>query len=107
MARSSSTKAWKTIAHSVFGVVVLGALNYAGYRLHLNLAAAGFVTLIAIVLLSILGNLISATVLSVVAVAWLDYFFAPPIHSLRVSDPLNALALAAFLATTLVITYLM
>jgi two-component system sensor histidine kinase KdpD len=49
--------------------------------------------------------MIAATVYSIVAVACLDYFFAPPLLSLRVSDPLNILALAAFLTTSLGITF--
>jgi len=107
MTDSGSAKLRPIILLAPFGFVVLGALTYAGYRLHLNLATAGFPCLIVVVLLSLYGGLISATILSVVAVAWLDYFFAPPILSLRISDPLNVLALATFLTTTLAITYLM
>jgi two-component system sensor histidine kinase KdpD len=106
MRASRNTRILQSIAHSAFGCLVLGALTYTSYRLHLNLATAGFLCLIVVVLPSFFGNMMSATILSVVAVAWLDYFFAPPILSLRISDPLNVLALATFLTTTLAITYL-
>jgi two-component system, OmpR family, sensor histidine kinase KdpD len=95
----------KIFACSAGGVLVLGALTYTGYLCHLNLATAGFLCLIVLVLLSSFGDMISATVTSVVAVACLDYFFAPPILSLRVADPLNMLALATFLATSLGIAF--
>lgn len=98
---------WRTITHSVFGCFILVGLTYASYRLHSNLATTSLLCLIAVVVLSFSGSLVSAVVLSVAAVADLDYFFAPPILSLRISDPLNILALATFLTTTLTITYLM
>lgn len=97
----------RTIAHSTCGGLLLGALTFAGYHSHLNLAISGFLCLIVLVLLSFFVSLTSATILSVVAVAWLDFFFAPPLLSLQVSDPLNMLALAAFLSSSLAITYLM
>ena len=94
----------RTFAYSAIGNVILAVLAYTGYLCHLNLATAGFLCLIVVVLLSSLGNMILAIAYSIVAVACLDYFFAPPILSLRVSDPLNIVSLAAFLATSLGIT---
>jgi two-component system sensor histidine kinase KdpD len=106
MTKSGSTKIWRIVAHSVLGGFALGALTYTGYLFHLNLATASFLCLIVVVSLSFLGSLLSSAILSIAAVAWLDYFFAPPILSLRVSDPINILALCAFLTSTLTITYL-
>jgi len=95
------------VAHSIFGCLILATLTYACYRFHLNFATTGFASLILIVLLSFAGSLISGTILAIAAVACLDYFFTPPLFSFRISDPLNILALATFLVTTLAITYLM
>ena len=106
MTRNAHIEIWRTIAHSAFGSFILGALAYTSYRLHSNLATTSFLCLIVVVLLSFWGSLISGTILSVASVVALDYFFAPPILSLRISDPLNILALATFLTTTLTITYL-
>lgn len=94
----------RTFAYSTIGNITFAALAYIGYLCHMNLATAGFLCLIVVVLLSSFGNMISAMTHSVVAAACLDYFFAPPILSLRVSDPRNILALSAFLATSLGIT---
>jgi two-component system, OmpR family, sensor histidine kinase KdpD len=107
MTRSLHFKVGRTILHSAFGVLLLGALTFAGYHVHLNLAIAGFLCLIVLVLLSFFASLISAVILSVAAVGLLDFFFAPPILSFQVSDPLNILALAAFLISSLAITSLM
>jgi two-component system sensor histidine kinase KdpD len=107
MGKSRSIRIWHSTAHSALGAFVLVSLTYVCYYFRLNLATAAFLCLAAVVLLSFFGNLMSATVLSVVAVACLDYFFAPPILSLRISDPLNILALTTFLMTTLAVTCLM
>jgi two-component system sensor histidine kinase KdpD len=93
------------IGYSTFGALILGIVTYLGYLCHLNLATAGFLCLVVVVLLSSFGSMISSAIHSIVAVAWFDYFFAPPILSLRVSDPRNILALAVFLTTSLGITF--
>jgi two-component system sensor histidine kinase KdpD len=107
MTKSLPFRVRRTVVHSTCGALLLGSLAFTGYQLHLNLAIAGFLCLIVLVLLSFFASLASAAILSVVAVALLDYFFAPPILSLQVSDPLNMLALAAFLSSSLAITCLM
>jgi two-component system sensor histidine kinase KdpD len=83
------------------GVAVVTLISY---RLHFNYATAGFLYLLVVVVLSIAGNFLSSAMISVLAVGCLDYFFVPPIMSLRVVDSHDALALTAFLLTALVIT---
>jgi signal transduction histidine kinase len=58
------------------------------------------------VLLSLTGGFVASAIVSIVAVGCLAYFFAPPILSFRVDDPLNVVAIVAFLTTSLVITRL-
>jgi two-component system sensor histidine kinase KdpD len=72
--------------------------------LHFNYATAGFLYLLVVVILSIAGNFLSSAITSILAVGCLDYFFVPPIMSLRVVDSHDALALTTFLLTALVIT---
>jgi len=74
------------------------------YRLHFNYATAGFLYLLVVVVLSIAANFLDSAIISILAVGSLDYFFVPPIMSLRVVDSHDALALTAFLLTALVIT---
>ena len=105
MAKSKSIRGLRTVRFSAIGGLVLGIVTYIGYLCHLNLAAAGFLCLIVVVVLSSYGSMISATVHSIVAVACLDYFFTAPFLSLQVADPRNVLALAVFLTTSLAVAF--
>jgi signal transduction histidine kinase len=91
-------------AKSLIGTLAVALLTLVCYQLHWNLATVGFLYLIIVVLLSITGDFFSSAFVSILAVGCLDYFFAPPAFSLWVADPLNVVATAAFLTTSLVIT---
>ena len=58
------------------------------------------------VLQSLTGDFRSSAIVAVVSTACLDLFFTEPLFSLRIDHPLNALALASFVFTSLVITRL-
>ena len=92
--------------NSLFGTLAVASLTFVCYRLHASLATVGFLYLIVIVLLSSSGSLFSSALISILAVGCLDYFFAPPIFSLRIVDPLNVVAIATFFVTSFVITRL-
>jgi PAS domain S-box-containing protein len=74
------------------------------FRLGLNIPTVGFAYLIVIALLSLIGSFTASVVLSLCAVALLNYFFAPPLFSVRVDYPEDVLAIAAFLTTSIVVT---
>ena len=78
----------------------------AGFRLQFNFAAASFCYLLLIVGQSLTGDFVASSVVSLVALGSLDYFFTTPILSFRVGHPINILALCCFLVTALVITRL-
>ncbi len=59
-----------------------------------------------VVLQSLNGDYLSSVTVSVVSFLSLNYFFVPPIFSLRVSDPSDTIALVTFLIAGLVITRL-
>ena len=86
------------------GAVLL--LTLAGYKLRLTTLFVSSLYLIAVTLLSLLGDFIVAAAISVFAFVCLDYFFVLPLYSFRVEDPGNALSLLSFLVTALVITRL-
>ena len=67
-----------------------------------NDTTAGFVYLVAILLIATAGGLIESTVASVAAMLCFNYFFLPPIGTFTVADPRNWVALFAFLATSLI-----
>jgi two-component system, OmpR family, sensor histidine kinase KdpD len=80
--------------------------NYCAFQLHFNLSTAGSIDLLIVVLIALKVGFWEATGSSLVAVGCLAYFFAPPILSLRVSDPENWVALASFELTALIVSRL-
>jgi len=88
------------------GAVVLALVTFAAYQLHLNTAAAGFLYLIAVALNCLDSGFVPAAIVSVLAVACLDYFFVEPILTWTVADPVDVVALASLLVTSLVVTRL-
>lgn len=104
MSRESTSQFWPTATQCFFGGIGVAVVTFVCFRLELNVDTAGFAYLILIALLSLIGTFIGSVILSVAAVACLTYFFAPPLLTLRVDDPRDIVALAAFLTTSIVIT---
>ncbi len=88
------------------GVIAVAVLTATCYWLHLDFATASPLYLLAVVLQSLSGSFFWSAVVSVLAVGCLDYFFVTPLFSFAVTGPLNVIALASFLMTSLVITKL-
>jgi two-component system, OmpR family, sensor histidine kinase KdpD len=80
--------------------------SYCAFRLGFNLATAGFIDLLVIVSTALKCGFWEATGCSLVAVACLDYFFAPPIYSFHVEDPENWVALVTFEVIALLVSRL-
>ena len=76
------------------------------YALRLDLTVTAFLYLIVVVLQSLIGDFVSSAFVSIIADLCLNFFFAPPLFSFRVSDSSDFWALIAFLITGLVITRL-
>jgi len=88
------------------GQLVFGLVTAICYALRLDLTVTGFLYLIVVVLQSLIGDFVSSAVVSIIADLCLNFFFAPPLFSFRVSDSSDFWALIAFLITGLVITRL-
>jgi two-component system sensor histidine kinase KdpD len=86
------------------GAILIAAVTAICYRAGLNSAGTALVFLIAVVLQSLDCSLLESAIVSVLAVASLDYFFIEPIFSFTVTDPLDIVTLASLLVTSLVIT---
>jgi len=97
---------WRTGAQFLLASTALALLTFVCFRLRFNLAATALLYLMIVVLLSLKGNLLSSTAVSLIAVGCLAYYFAPPIFSFRVDDPFNLLAIITFFLTSTVITTL-
>ncbi|MGA2848446.1 MAG: DUF4118 domain-containing protein [Terracidiphilus sp.] len=82
---------------------ILGALTYFGFVLGADLATISFVYLLLVVSTALFCGFWYASLISLLAVACLDYFFVQPIFRFAISDPHNWVALVAFQTTALVI----
>jgi len=95
---------WRSVAQGFFGGIALAFVTMACFSLGVDLATTAFAYLIVIVLLSLMGSFYVSAILSIIAVAALNYFFAPPIFTFRVDQPQDAVVVIAFLLTSLIVT---
>ena len=93
-------------ARVLIGSLAATLLTLACYRLHADFASVIPLYVLLVVLQALTGDFRSCVIVAVISTACLDLFFTEPLFSLRIDHPLNALALAAFVITSLVITRL-
>ena len=91
-------------AQLLLGIAGLAMITFVCFRSGFGLARTGFAYVILIALVSLLGSFSISVVLSIVAAACLNYFFAPPLFELRIDAVDDIERIAAFLATSLVVT---
>ncbi len=107
MQRVENHRFWRSSVRAIPGALLVGLVTFICYGLGLNSTTTGFLYLIVVLLQSLIGDFISAAAVSILADLCLNFFFVPPIFSLRVSDSSDTWALISFLITGLVITRLM
>ena len=88
------------------GLLALALVTLALLPLHADLAPSAFAYLVVIVLLALFGSFPASALLSIAAVAALNYFFTPPVFEFRVDAAQDAVLLAAFFLTSVVVTQL-
>jgi signal transduction histidine kinase len=88
----------------LIGTSAVALLTLVCYRLHLNFPTVSLLYLIVVVLLSVRANFFSSALVSIVSVACLNYFFAPPIFSFRLANLFDVVAITVFLTTSMIIT---
>jgi len=89
------------VALGGLGVAVITAICFP---LHVDLAIPAFLYLLLVVLQSSVAGFAVSALVSLIAVACLDYFFVPPVLAWDINRPLDGMALLAYVATSLVIT---
>lgn len=90
---------------SALGVVA--AITFVLHRvITVNATTAGFLFLVAVLLVATKAGLWEAVIASVAAMFAFNLFFLPPIGTLTIADPQNWVALFAFLATSLTASHL-
>ena len=93
-------------AQLLLGIAGLALVTFVCCRLEFGLARTGFAYVILIALVSLLGSYSASVVLSIVAAACLNFFFAPPLFEFRIDVPEDIERIAVFLTTSLVVTAL-
>jgi C4-dicarboxylate-specific signal transduction histidine kinase len=100
-------RSWNSAAQFVLGSVAIALLTFVCFRLQVRPGIAALLYLIVVVLMSAADAYVPSVFVSIVAVLCLDYFFIPPLLSWQVGNPLDILALVAFLGISWLITRLM
>jgi two-component system sensor histidine kinase KdpD len=84
----------------------LALITASGFQLRVSLTTISFADLILIFCVALFFGFWQASVVSVLATASLDYFFAPPLFQFTISDPQDWVSLATFEFTALLISRL-
>jgi C4-dicarboxylate-specific signal transduction histidine kinase len=91
----------------LLGSIAVALLTFVCFRLRVGLTIASLLYMTVVVLLAFGDAFVGSVFVSVISVLFLDYYFAPPLFSLRLNDPLDIVALVVFLGTALLITRVM
>jgi PAS domain S-box-containing protein len=106
MRQTKSHRLSQSAAQAFLGTIATALVTVVFYRLHPDAGTAALLYLFVVVVVSLRGSLVASVWVSVLAVACLDYFFTPPLFRLTIGEPLDIVALIAFLTTALVINRL-
>jgi two-component system, OmpR family, sensor histidine kinase KdpD len=86
--------------------LMVAIITWIAYCLHAKAFTAGFVYLLLVLPIAIVWGFIEATVASILAIAFLDFFFTQPLFTLYMSDPQDWVALGTFEAVVLTVSRL-
>ena len=99
-------QSWTLVLRTLEGLAAVALATFLLFYLRLNLAAAGFVYLLIILVLALRNGFWVATAASLLASSCLNYFFAPPLFQFTIDDPQNWIALFTFECTALIVSRL-
>lgn len=105
-ARNRRNRLPAVAAQIALGIVGLVVIALVCVQLGFGLARTGFAYVVLLALVSLLGSFSASVVLSIIAAACLNYFFAPPLFQLSIDIPDDIERIAVFLTTSLVVTAL-
>ena len=93
-------------AQLLLGIAGLALITFVCFQAGFGLARTAFAYVIVVALVSLLGSFSASVVLSILAAACLNYFFAPPLFEFRIDLPEDIERIAVFLTTAVVVTAL-
>jgi two-component system, OmpR family, sensor histidine kinase KdpD len=88
------------------GVLAVDLLTQLGLLVHINLSTSGLLYLLTVVLVALSCGFWQASVVSGAALLCQWYYFVPPAHTWRVTDPGNYVEMFVFACTALVVSRL-
>jgi two-component system, OmpR family, sensor histidine kinase KdpD len=104
--RISDVQALNTPWRYAIGLLAVGLLTVCGLLLHFNLSTVTPLYFLAVVLVALHWGFWPATIVSLAALFFQLYIFAPPEFSFHVTDRQNLVALFVFEASALVVSRL-
>src|SRR5271156_2686638 len=107
MNRNGTNLFWRSAVQCLLASIAMAALTFVCFEFHVNLTIACLLYLTVVVVLSVMDAFVASVFVSIIAVLCLDYYFLPPLFSLELNDPLDIVALVAFLGTALLIARVM
>jgi len=90
------------VARAALAQLIVVLVTFAGMRLGANAATVGFAYLVTILGIAVWTNLTTALISSIIATAFYNFFFLPPVHTFTIADPANWIALASFFVASIV-----
>jgi PAS domain S-box-containing protein len=93
-------------AQLLLGITGLALITFVCFQAEFGLARTGFVYVMLLALVSLLGSFTASIVLSLLAAGCLNYLFAPRLFDLRVDLPEDIERIVLFLTTALIVTAL-
>jgi two-component system sensor histidine kinase KdpD len=106
MRRRNTRHYWQQCWQATVSGLAIAVVTFSCYKLHFNAATVVLLYLLVIVWQSLAGGFALSATVAMIAAVCLDFFFLPPLLSLRIADPLNVLAFLVFVVIALVITHL-
>jgi C4-dicarboxylate-specific signal transduction histidine kinase len=96
---------WRSAGQCLVGSIGVALVTFVCFRLEVRAGIAALLYLAVVVLLAGTDAFVPSVIVSIIAVICLDYFFIPPIFSFGLDNPLDIVALFAFLGTAWLITH--
>ena len=72
---------WRSAAQCLLGGIAVALVTFVCFRLNVSITTAALLYLIVVVLASLTGSFVLSTVVSIIAILCLDYFFTEPLFT--------------------------
>src|ERR1700750_3291624 len=90
----------------VAGSLAALSITWIAFRFHFNLSSATSIHLFLVTAIALRWGLIEASIVSLLSVAFLDYFFPQPLFAFYMTDSHDWVALATFESVALLVSRL-